>query len=75
MHGLFMCYLFNYSLLIIVIKDLTICGGVIVIFFFSSFVETSFFVISFPFKTSRKSTLKIGISSTRKYLMNDDIYI
>jgi hypothetical protein len=32
-------------------------------------------VISFPFKTSQKSTLKRGVSGTRKYLMNDDIYI
>jgi hypothetical protein len=43
------------------LKDLTICGGVILVFFFSSFVETSFFVISFPFKTSQKRTLKRGI--------------
>jgi hypothetical protein len=57
------------------LKDLTICGGVILVFFFSSFMETSFIVISFPFKTSQKSTLKRGISSTRKYLMNDDICI
>jgi hypothetical protein len=57
------------------LKDLTIYGGVILVLLFSSFVETSLFVISFPFETSQKSTLKRGISSTRKYLMNDDIYI
>jgi hypothetical protein len=35
------------------LTDLTICGGVTLVFFFSSFVETFFFVIYFPFKTSR----------------------
>jgi hypothetical protein len=46
------------------LKDLTICGGVIVVFFFSSFVETSFFSLLSLFflklvKTLRKEILVV----------------